>query len=193
MLVLSRKQNECIVINDKITIAVVEIRGDKVRLGIEAPKEMPVHRREVFDAIRRNEGVIDRPDAEYERHRQRLEQIEAEVCDPVLFNSMLDEVTGKELSDAEADYIARGAARALVSSLRSTAATSTEELSDAEADSIARGAARALVSSLHSAAATRAASGSRLTEARRRRWASLYHAIRDVLCWLVGRSGHRRG
>jgi len=55
MLVLSRKKNESIVINDDITIVVVEIRGDKVRLGIEAPKEVPVHRREVFDAIRRNE------------------------------------------------------------------------------------------------------------------------------------------
>jgi carbon storage regulator len=51
MLVLSRKKNESIVINDNITIVVVEIRGDKVRLGVEAPKEIPVHRREVFDAI----------------------------------------------------------------------------------------------------------------------------------------------
>jgi len=55
MLVLSRKKNESIVINDDITIVVVEIRGDKVRLGVEAPKEVPVHRREVFDAIHRNE------------------------------------------------------------------------------------------------------------------------------------------
>lgn len=53
MLVLSRKKNEEIVINDNITIVVIEIRGDKVRLGIEAPKETPVYRREVFDAIRR--------------------------------------------------------------------------------------------------------------------------------------------
>ena len=53
MLVLSRKKNESIVINNDITIVVVEIRGDKVRLGIEAPKEVPVHRREVYDAIQR--------------------------------------------------------------------------------------------------------------------------------------------
>ena len=52
MLVLSRKKNESIVINDDITIVVVEIRGDKVRLGVEAPKEIPVHRREVYDAIK---------------------------------------------------------------------------------------------------------------------------------------------
>ena len=55
MLVLSRKKNESIVINDDITIVVVEIRGDKVRLGVEAPKEVPVHRREVYDAIKRSE------------------------------------------------------------------------------------------------------------------------------------------
>lgn len=54
MLVLSRKKNESIVINDDITIVVVEIRGDKVRLGIEAPKEVPVHRNEVYEAIRKD-------------------------------------------------------------------------------------------------------------------------------------------
>lgn len=57
MLVLSRKKNESIVINggteQEITIVVVEIRGDKVRLGVEAPKEIPVHRREVHEAITR--------------------------------------------------------------------------------------------------------------------------------------------
>ncbi len=53
MLVLSRKKNESIVINNEITIVVVEIRGDKVRLGVEAPKEVPVHRREIYDAILR--------------------------------------------------------------------------------------------------------------------------------------------
>jgi carbon storage regulator len=51
MLVLSRKKNESIVINNDITITVVEIRGDKVRLGIVAPKEVPVHRQEVYEAI----------------------------------------------------------------------------------------------------------------------------------------------
>jgi carbon storage regulator len=58
MLVLSRKKNESIVINNDITIVVVEIRGDKVRLGVEAPKEVPVHRREVYDSIRRNEMTV---------------------------------------------------------------------------------------------------------------------------------------
>jgi carbon storage regulator len=51
MLVLSRKKNETIIIDDHIVITVVEIRGDKVRLGIEAPKEIPIHRSEVHAAI----------------------------------------------------------------------------------------------------------------------------------------------
>ena len=55
MLVLSRKKNESIVINDQIVVTVIEVRGDKVRLGIEAPKEVPVHRREVYVKIKEAE------------------------------------------------------------------------------------------------------------------------------------------
>ncbi|GAB5441585.1 MAG: carbon storage regulator CsrA [Fuerstiella sp.] len=55
MLVLSRKKSESVVINDDIVITVVEVRGDKVRLGIQAPREIPVHRKEVLDAILREE------------------------------------------------------------------------------------------------------------------------------------------
>jgi carbon storage regulator len=51
MLVLSRKKNEQIIINDSITLTVIEIRGDKVRIGIDAPKDVTVHRREVYEAI----------------------------------------------------------------------------------------------------------------------------------------------
>jgi len=61
MLVLSRKKNESIVINNDITVTVVEIRGDKVRLGIVAPKEVPVHRHEVFDAIHGKPGAEPAP------------------------------------------------------------------------------------------------------------------------------------
>lgn len=53
MLVLSRKRNESIKINDDITVVIVEIRGDKVRLGIEAPKAYTVHRNEVYDLIQK--------------------------------------------------------------------------------------------------------------------------------------------
>jgi carbon storage regulator len=55
MLVLSRKKNESIIIDDHITITVVEIRGDKVRLGIQAPKEIPIHRSEIRAAIQAEE------------------------------------------------------------------------------------------------------------------------------------------
>lgn len=53
MLVLSRQRDESIIIGDNIVITIVDIRGDKVRLGINAPTEIPVHRQEVYEAIRR--------------------------------------------------------------------------------------------------------------------------------------------
>lgn len=53
MLVLSRQRDESVVIGDNIVITIVDIRGDKVRLGIDAPTEVPVHRREVYEAIQR--------------------------------------------------------------------------------------------------------------------------------------------
>ena len=53
MLVLSRKRDETIVINDNIQITIVAIKGDKVRVGIEAPIEVSVHRKEVYEAIKR--------------------------------------------------------------------------------------------------------------------------------------------
>ena len=53
MLVLSRKRDESIIIGDNIVITVVDIRGDKVRLGIQAPTEIPVHRQEVYEAIQK--------------------------------------------------------------------------------------------------------------------------------------------
>lgn len=53
MLVLSRHIDESIMIGDDVVITVVDIRGDKVRLGIEAPQSIPVHRQEVYEAIKR--------------------------------------------------------------------------------------------------------------------------------------------
>lgn len=53
MLVLSRQRDESIIIGDNIVVTVVDVRGDKVRLGIEAPREVSVHRREVYEAIQR--------------------------------------------------------------------------------------------------------------------------------------------
>lgn len=57
MLVLSRQRDESIFIGDNIKITVVDIRGDKVRLGIEAPTEIPVHRQEVYEAIQRENSL----------------------------------------------------------------------------------------------------------------------------------------
>lgn len=53
MLVLSRHRDETIIIGDDIELTVVDIRGDKVRLGIKAPSHIPVHRKEVYEAIKR--------------------------------------------------------------------------------------------------------------------------------------------
>ncbi|MHC4457055.1 MAG: carbon storage regulator CsrA [Planctomycetota bacterium] len=53
MLVLSRQKDESIIIGDDVEVTIVDVRGDKVRLGITAPKEIPVHRREVYEAIQR--------------------------------------------------------------------------------------------------------------------------------------------
>ena len=56
MLVLSRQKDESIVIGDDVEITIVDVRGDKVRLGITAPKHITVHRREVYDAIQREKA-----------------------------------------------------------------------------------------------------------------------------------------
>ena len=56
MLVLSRQRDESIMIGDDVEIIIVDVRGDKVRLGITAPKSIPVHRREIYDAIQREKA-----------------------------------------------------------------------------------------------------------------------------------------
>ena len=64
MLVLSRKKDEKIVIGDQITLMVIDIRGDKVRLGIEAPKDVAVHRQEVYEAIQKEMEMDAEPTGE---------------------------------------------------------------------------------------------------------------------------------
>jgi len=73
MLVLSRKKCESIMIGDDIQICVVEIRGDKVRLGIEAPQEIPVHRLEVYEAIQRENN------RRLEKDMQKIESLAIEI------------------------------------------------------------------------------------------------------------------
>jgi carbon storage regulator len=58
LLILTRKRNERIMIGDSIEVVIVDIRGEQVQLGINAPKEVPVHRREVYEAIVRENGRV---------------------------------------------------------------------------------------------------------------------------------------
>jgi carbon storage regulator len=74
MLVLSRQKDESIMVGDDVEITIVDVRGDKVRLGITAPKEIPVHRREVYEAIKREkEEKIERQAQKQEKSEKRAE------------------------------------------------------------------------------------------------------------------------
>ena len=76
MLVLSRQRDESIIIGDEIELTVVDIRGDKVRIGINAPPQVPVHRKEVYEAIRReNEQAARMSDGEFDRLKPRVAQL----------------------------------------------------------------------------------------------------------------------
>jgi len=59
MLVLSRQRDEAIMIGDDIEVIIVDVRGDKVRLGITAPKNIPIHRREIYDAVQKEKDFGD--------------------------------------------------------------------------------------------------------------------------------------
>ena len=72
MLVLSRHRDESIIIGDDIVITVVDIRGDKVRLGIAAPIEISVHRQEVYEAIQRENRQASRLDPQDARQLEHL-------------------------------------------------------------------------------------------------------------------------
>ena len=72
MLVLSRHRDESIIIGDDIVITVVDIRGDKVRLGIAAPIEVSVHRQEVYEAIQRENKQASRLDPQEARQLDRV-------------------------------------------------------------------------------------------------------------------------
>jgi carbon storage regulator len=67
MLVLSRHRDESIMIGDDVVVTIVDIRGDKVRLGIEAPQSIPVHRQEVYEAIQRENRRASETDSEVTR------------------------------------------------------------------------------------------------------------------------------
>ena len=77
MLVLSRQRDESIMIGDDVEIIIVDVRGDKVRLGITAPKSIAVHRREIYDAIQREKNEkkeTEAPQAKQEEEPKEKEQ-----------------------------------------------------------------------------------------------------------------------
>ena len=76
MLVLSRQRDESIMIGDDVEIIIVDVRGDKVRLGITAPKSIPVHRREIYDAIQREKSQ------KKEQEKQQQEQEKPQTSQP---------------------------------------------------------------------------------------------------------------
>jgi carbon storage regulator len=78
MLVLSRQRDESIMIGDDVEIIIVDVRGDKVRLGITAPKNIPVHRREIYDAIQREKAGQKEPEKQPEKEPQSKKQDKSE-------------------------------------------------------------------------------------------------------------------
>ena len=64
MLVLSRQKDESIIIGDDVEITIVDVRGDKVRLGINAPRSISVHRKEIYDAIQREKEAGSKKEAD---------------------------------------------------------------------------------------------------------------------------------
>lgn len=86
MLVLSRQRDESIMIGDDVKVIIVDVRGDKVRLGIEAPKHIPVHRMEIYEAIQREkaeakaaEGKAAEEKPEKAAEKQPEEEAQSEV------------------------------------------------------------------------------------------------------------------
>jgi len=74
MLVLSRQRDESIMIGDDVKITIVDVRGDKVRLGIEAPKHIPVHRMEIYEAIQREKKEKQAQEQPQEGRQEQLEK-----------------------------------------------------------------------------------------------------------------------
>lgn len=78
MLVLSRQRDESIMIGDDVEIIIVDVRGDKVRLGITAPKNIPVHRREIYEAIQREKSEKKEAEAQEQKEKEPKAQQEKE-------------------------------------------------------------------------------------------------------------------
>ena len=83
MLVLSRQKDESIIIGDDIEITIVDVRGDKVRLGINAPRSVSVHRKEIYEAIQREKTIKAEEAAQAEGENQAKGQQPVDPCHPV--------------------------------------------------------------------------------------------------------------
>ena len=79
-MVLSRQRDESIMIGDNVEIIIVDVRGDKVRLGITAPKDIPVHRREIYDAIQREKS--EKKELEKQQEAEPRAEHEESQADP---------------------------------------------------------------------------------------------------------------
>ena len=82
MLVLSRQKDESIMIGDDVEIIIVDVRGDKVRLGITAPKQIPVHRREIYDAIQREKNEKKNEAEQPDKQEKELKAPEEQDKEP---------------------------------------------------------------------------------------------------------------
>ncbi len=109
MLVLSRKKDESIIIGDDIIVTVVDIRGDKIRLAIDAPSEIPVHRREVYEAIK-GENRRTNP---YTQFRECLEGKQFRKAYEIFYESEAPRADSSRAiysigTKSEIDYMERG-------------------------------------------------------------------------------------
>ena len=82
MLVLSRQKDESIMIGDDVEIIIVDVRGDKVRLGITAPKQIPVHRREIYDAIQREKNEKKQEQEQQDKQEKELKAPQEQEQEP---------------------------------------------------------------------------------------------------------------
>ena len=83
ILVLSRFKDEALTIGDDITVVVVDVCGNKVRLGVDAPRQVPVHRVEVYDKIKRRDGVVNADDS-HERKEATRQLLKAELTNALI-------------------------------------------------------------------------------------------------------------
>ena len=86
MLVLSRQKDQSIIIGDNIEVTIVDVRGDKVRLGITAPKDVPVHRREIYEAIQREKREKSQQEKNQSNGLRDRKELKPEFANPAPYS-----------------------------------------------------------------------------------------------------------